>query len=255
MRDPVSTGDSALVFPWRSAVAQFARKQALQKASFAEQGSIHPREQAVLGERLDLLQGRDVLAQEFEHRLVNSLQILVSFLLLQSRNAGPEAAAQLTSAAKRVTAFGCVHRRLHRLDHHEVVEFKEFLSGLCRDLSDLFFHGDTASPIVVEACKMDIPTRLAIPLGFIVNELITNAAKYAEGNILVRLETNPILGHSLSVSDDGPGLPAGFDPARSKGLGMRIVNSLVRQIDGKLQTTAGEGGRGARCTVTFCTPR
>jgi two-component sensor histidine kinase len=243
------------VFPWRSAVAQFARKQALQKASFAEQGSIHPREQAVLGERLDLLQGRDVLAQEFEHRLVNSLQILVSFLLLQSRNAGPEAAAQLTSAAKRVTAFGCVHRRLHRLDHHEVVEFKEFLSGLCRDLSDLFFHGDTASPIVVEACKMDIPTRLAIPLGFIVNELITNAAKYAEGNILVRLETNPILGHSLSVSDDGPGLPAGFDPARSKGLGMRIVNSLVRQIDGKLQTTAGEGGRGARCTVTFCTPR
>ena len=95
----------------------------------------------------------------------------------------------------------------------------------------------------------------AIPLGFIVNELITNSAKHAQSNITVRLEATPTIGHSLSVSDDGPGLPAGFDPATSKGLGMKIIGSLVKQIGGELQIAPGGNGRGASFTVTFCAPR
>jgi two-component system, sensor histidine kinase PdtaS len=61
--------------------------------------------------------------------------------------------------------------------------------------------------------------------------------------------------HSLSVLDDGPGLPAEFDPAASKGLGMKIVGSLVKQIGGKMQFASGENGRGSRFTLTFCFPR
>jgi two-component system, sensor histidine kinase PdtaS len=148
-----------------------------------------------------------------------------------------------------------VHHRLHLLDHQEGVDFKEYLSGLCEDLSDLLFQGNAASPIVVEGVNINIPTKFAIPLGFVVNEMITNAAKYTEGNIIVRLETDPALGHSLSVSDDGPGLPAGFDPPRSKGLGMKIISSLVKQIGGQLQIATAEGGRGTRCTIIFCAPR
>jgi two-component sensor histidine kinase len=255
MSDSIFARDSALVSPWRSAVAPNARKEVLQEALIAELRSAHAREAAWLGEKSELLRRQDMLTEEFEHRLVNSLQIIVSLLSLQSRSAGPEAAAQLTIAAKRVASFGRVHHRLHLLDHQEGVEFKGYLSGLCQDLSDLLFQGETPSPIAVEGVKIDIPAKFAIPLGFVVNEMITNAAKYAKGTIIVRLETSPTLGHSLSVSDDGPGLPAGFDPARSKGLGMKIISSLVRQIDGKLQATAGEGGRGTRCTVTFCAPR
>jgi two-component sensor histidine kinase len=221
----------------------------------AELQSAHAREAAWLNEKSDLLRRQDMLAREFEHRLVNSVQIIASLLSLQSRSAGPEAAAQLTVAAKRVASFGRVHHRLHLLDHQESVEFREYLSGLCQDLSDLLFQGETASPIAVEGVKIDVPTKFAIPLGFVVNEMITNAAKYAEGNIIVRLETSPALGHTLSISDDGPGLPSGFDPVRSRGLGMKIIGSLVKQIDGKLQITAGESGRGTRCTVTFCAPR
>jgi two-component system, sensor histidine kinase PdtaS len=95
----------------------------------------------------------------------------------------------------------------------------------------------------------------AIPLGFIVNELITNSAKYAKSNITVRLETAPAVGHSLSVLDDGPGLPTGHDPTESKGLGMKIISSLVKQIGGNLQIGRGKNDRGARFTVTFCSPR
>jgi two-component system, sensor histidine kinase PdtaS len=78
----------------------------------------------------------------------------------------------------------------------------------------LLFEGETDCAITVEAAEIDIPTAFAIPLALILHELITNSAKYAKSNIAVRLETSPIIGHSLSVSDDGPGLPEGFDPAR-----------------------------------------
>ncbi len=255
MSESLLARDSALAFPWRSAVGSDARRQAMQESLIAELQSAHARETAWLCEKSDLLRRQDMLAEEFEHRLVNSLQIIVSLLSLQSRTAGPEAAAQLAVAARRVASFGRVHHRLHLLDHQESVEFKEYLSGLCEDLSGLLFQGETVSPIVVEGVKIDIPIKFAIPLGFIVNEMITNAAKYTKGDIIVRLETSPTLGHWLSVSDDGPGLPAGFDPGRSKGLGMKIISSLVKQIGGKLQITTGESGRGTCCAVTFCAPR
>jgi two-component sensor histidine kinase len=255
MSDSFLAQDTALVFPWRSAIGLDARNRALQESLIAELQSARAREEALLREKSDLLRRQDMLAEEFEHRLVNGLQIIVSLLSLQSRTATPEAAAQLSVAAKRVASFGRVHHRLHLLDHQEGVEFKEYLSGLCGDLSDLLFQGETASPIVVEGESITIPTKFAIPLGFIVNEMITNAAKYTKGNIIVRLETDPTLGHSLSVSDDGPGLPAEFDPLRSKGLGMKIISSLVKQIGGQLQITTGESARGTRCTVTFCAPR
>ena len=255
MSDSVLAQDAALVFPWKHAVGLDTRKQTPHEALIAELQAAHAREKVLLREKSDLLQRQDMLAQEFDHRLVNSLQVIVSLLSLQSRTAGPEAAAQLTIAAKRVASFGRVHHRLHLLDHQEGVEFKEYLSGLCEDLSDLLFQGETASAIVVEGTKIRIPTLFAIPLGFIVNELITNSAKYAKSNIIVRLETDPALGHLLSVVDDGPGLPAGFDPAASKGLGMKIISSLVKQISGTLQIASGENGYGARFTVSFCAPR
>lgn len=209
------------------------------------------REEELLRDKSDLLQRQDLLAQEFEHRLVNSLQLIVSLLSLQSRAATTvEAAAQLTIAANRVAAFGRVHRRLHLLDHQNSVEFKEYLQDLCDDLSGLLFQEVTGRAVVVTGADVKLPTALGIPLGFIVNELITNSVKYAKGNITVRIETS-VTAHSLSVADDGPGLPAEFDLANSSGLGMKIVQSLVKQIDGTLQFAPGDGGRGTRFTVAF----
>jgi two-component sensor histidine kinase len=212
------------------AVERDSRQQTRHDALTAELQAAGARENAWLREKSDLLQRQEMLAQEFEHRLVNSLQIIGSLLSLQSRTASPEAAAQLTVAALRVASFGRVHRRLHLLDHQESVEFKQYLEQLCEDLSELLFQGKIDCTIVVEAAKIDVPTVFAIPLGFIVNELITNSAKYAKSNITVRLETTLTVGHSLSVLDDGPGLPEGFDPTQSKGLGMKIIAKLVKQI-------------------------
>lgn len=209
------------------------------------------REQILLRDRDELLNRRVLLAEEFDHRLLNSLQLIASLLALQSRTATPEASAQLIVAARRVAAFGRVHHRLHLLDHQDHVEFRQYLEHLCEDIAGLLFEDRACAAIVVSGVTAEIPTTLAIPLGFIVNELITNAAKYAKGKTSVRLEKNSLFSHSLSVSDDGPGLPTGFIPADSKGLGMKIVKSLVTQIGGELLVAAGDDGCGTCITVTF----
>jgi two-component system, sensor histidine kinase PdtaS len=213
------------------------------------------REAALRREMGDLAQRQVMLAQEFEHRLINGLQIISSLLSLQSRAAKTtEAADQLAIAATRVAALGRVHRRLHLLDHQDRVEFKRYLENLCEDLSRLLCEESGDCAILVEGANDEIPTVFAIPLGFIVNELITNSVKYAKGNIIVRFETTAPGRHSLSVSDGGAGLPAGFDPDGGKGLGMKIIGALVKQIGGELHISTGDDGRGARFTVAFQTP-
>jgi len=209
------------------------------------------REKAWHLERQDLLQRQKVLARECDHRILNSLQLIVGFLSSQSLTASPEAAAQLTEAARRITAIGHVHQQLHLPDNRNNVNLKKYLQGLCDDISDVLFQPGTGHRILVEGAELAVPSLFAMPLGLITNELIINSAKYAEGNVTVRLETSPTKGHSLSVSDAGPGLPAGFDPASGKGLGMKIIQSLVQQIGGALHTRPGASGTGAIFAITF----
>ena len=115
----------------------------------------------------------------------------------------------------------------------------------------MLFDGDAPHPVVVEGAQIEVPTALGVPLGFIVNELITNAAKHGKGKITVRLETTPELGHCLSVSNDGPGLPDGFHLGTSKRLGLQIIQALVRQINGRLQLGRGSGNEGPCFKVFF----
>jgi two-component sensor histidine kinase len=184
---------------------------------------------------------------------MNALQTVVSLLSLQSRMAlNPECSAQLTVAANRVAMIARVHRRLHSLDGVEVVVFKKYIEDLCHDFAVMLSpHGKPEQPIVVEAAELALPVATGIPLGFIVSELITNAAKHGKGNISVRLETHAEKGYALSVSNDGSVLPDGFDPAACKGLGMKIIRSFVGKIGGELRFGPDENGGGTRFTVLF----
>jgi len=123
---------------------------------------------------------------------------------------------------------------------------------VCDDLSGLLFQNRADHAIVVEGTKVEIPSSLASPLGLIATELITNSVKHAHGDITVRLETTAPGAYSLSVLDDGPGLPAGFEVTKSKGLGMKLILRFVKQIGGDLQIIPRSDGRRACFTVTFC---
>src|SRR4029077_15479363 len=131
MSDSTSTQGTVFQFPRGRAVEREARSQTQYDALTSELQTARAREKVWLRENSDLLQRHETLAQEFEHRLANSLQIIVSVLSLQSRIASPDAAAQLTAAAGRVASFARVHQRLHGLDHQASVEFKRYLQQLC----------------------------------------------------------------------------------------------------------------------------
>src|ERR1051325_7518893 len=183
------------------------------------------REKDLLREMSVLSQQQDLMAQEFDHPLGNSLQMIVSLLSLQSLAAPtPEAADQLTIAAGRVAAFGRVHRRLHLLDRQKSVEIKHYLRTLCVDIADLLLEKAAGRAVVVEGAEITLPSKLGIPLGFLVAEAITNSVKYASGDIIVRIHASaPTI--RLSISDDGPGLPADFALRKKKGLGMKLIHS------------------------------
>jgi two-component sensor histidine kinase len=211
------------------------------------------RNRALLRQKDELIQNERLLSRESDHRLLNGLQMIVALLSLQSRaSANSEAASELAAAANRVTMIERVHRHLHCLDGAQTVDFKQFIEELGRDFSKILSSNESAEQVlVVEGVEIKLPSVTAIPLGFIVSELITNAAKYGNGRIAVKLEPNPGKGYALSVSNDGPSLPEGFDPAACKGLGMRIIRSLVKQIGGKLRIGRSDNNQGARFTVQF----
>ena len=156
----------------------------------------------------------------------------------------PRSFSQLTAAADRIAAVGRIHHRVHSFDRVEIFEIKQYLDDLCRDFSMMLSSGCPARVVVAEGIEIKLPAVTAIPLGFIANELITNAVKYGTGRITVSLEPDPEKGYALSVSNDGPGLPEGFDPADRKGLGMRIIRSLVKQIGGELRIGRDDKNQG-----------
>jgi two-component sensor histidine kinase len=112
-------------------------------------------------------------------------------------------------------------------------------------------RGTPARDVVAAGIDVKLQAVTAIPLGFIANELITNAIKHGAGRITVSLEPNPEKGYALSVANDGPGLPEDFDPSDRKGLGMKIIRSLAKQIGGELRIGRNDGNQGARFTVLF----
>lgn len=234
------------------AVASYERKlPGRRRTNVGLREALSPNE-TLLRQRDELLRQQVLLRQQFDHRLLNGLQMIVSLLSLQSRRSeNTEVASQLAAAADRVATIGRIHQRLHAFDGVQTFAIKQYLDDLCRDFSMMLAWPLPERIIAVEGIETTLPASTAIPLGFIANELITNAVKYGTGRITVSLERTLEKTYALSVSNDGPGLPEGFDPAHSKGLGMKIILSLVKQIGGELQISRADGSQGTRFTVLF----
>jgi two-component system, sensor histidine kinase PdtaS len=211
------------------------------------------REQVLLDQKDELIRHKDLMSRESDHRLMNGLQMVASLLSLQSgETTNAKVADQLKIAANRVATIGSVHKRLQALDYARSVELKNYLENLCHDLRGIL-SGEHRN-LAVKGTAVEVPATIGVPVGYIVSELVTNSAKHADGELTIRLGMSAG-GYELSVSDDGPGFPKGFDPTKSKGLGMKIVSSLVNQIGGQAIIGTNPSGRGARFTVRFTLDR
>lgn len=244
--------NTVLRSPDRRTAASYERQLTEHRRTEISLRAALTRAAALLRQKDELIQQQEVLSQESDHRLLNGLQMIVSLLSLQSRaSANAETASQLAAAADRLATIGRIHQRLHSFDGAQTFALKQYLEDLCRDFSMMLSSERPERDVVVEGIEITLPAATAIPLGFIANELITNAAKYGTGGITVSLVPNPEKGYALSVSNDGPDLPKGFDPAISEGLGLRIIRSLVKRIGGEFRFGQGGQNRGTRFTVLF----
>lgn len=204
----------------------------------------------------DHLQRTDLLMREINHRTMNTMQLLSSMLGLQSQHTKHEATRrQLIQARRRITSVGLVFRRIFQMGGDGRVELGALLRELCHELSTALLAGQCTS-INVSAPTIELPGSTALPVVMIVHELVTNSLKYASGHGDLRIDVNVSRGDDgalrLEVADSGPGLPCGFDPAGSSGLGLDIVAKLVWQLHGVLDYVGNKSG--ARFVITIPPP-
>lgn len=187
------------------------------------------------------LRERTVLLQEVHHRVKNNLQIIASLLRLQARNATPSAALVLQDSQNRVMAMALTHQLLYERNDFSALELGSYLRRLVASLRDA--HGELFRRVQLRVDAPDaglsIDLQQAVPVALIVNELLTNSLKHGfpgdrRGEALVQARAAE--GRmAVTVSDDGVGLPAGFNLGTTSSLGFSLVRLLTEQLRAQMQ--------------------
>jgi PAS domain S-box-containing protein len=193
----------------------------------------------------DSLKEKEVLLKEVHHRVKNNLQIINSILNLQSSYIEDEKTLEIIHESQnRIRSMSYIHESLYQTSNFSSINFKEYIENL---LSNLVYSYQIGTKIKIdrEIENIDLSLDQAIPCGLILNELITNALKYAytvdeEGEVYISIRKNENK-IEVIVQDFGIGLPKNFDIETADSLGLSLVHTLTEQIDGEL-TIKSNGG-------------
>jgi two-component sensor histidine kinase len=193
------------------------------------------------------LREKEALLQEIHHRVKNNLQIVSSLLALQAaRSDEPVVQEFARENQNRVRSMALIHERLYRSADLAQIDLAAHVETLCvhlfrsygADLGRIALHMDVA--------RTSLDLDRAIPCGLIINELVSNALKYAfpgdrAGCVAVSVSAGADRCYTLLVQDDGVGLPPGLDVRQTASLGLWLVCSLTRQLGGDLSVESGAG--------------
>lgn len=195
-----------------------------------------------LSEKLSLsLLEKETLLKEIHHRVKNNLQVISSLLNLQSNTiSDPKAISAVRDGQSRVKSMALIHQKLYQAENAAQIDFQEYTEQLVNHLSSTFHSKTEQVTYEVQAKDIYLGIDTAIPLGLIINELVSNAYKYAfkeqkKGNILVKITKLDQKQYLLQVSDNGPGLPETHSLENAKTLGLKLVSILSRQLRGSVQ--------------------
>ncbi|WP_291855276.1 tetratricopeptide repeat protein [Marinilabilia sp.] len=201
-----------------------------------------------VAEQKDIIEKREkekaLLLKELNHRVKNNLQMVSSMFSLQAAQfKGEPAADALVAARRRIDALMLIHQKLYREDVDTHIRLADYIKEL---VDNLVYGFGKEADLHLDLSSAKLYIDLAIPLGIIINELLTNSLKYASGESKLRIdvalkEENDKL--RLIIADNGPGIPEGFDFRKSRSLGMKLVHSLIRQLQGELTQTNDNGCR------------
>jgi chemotaxis protein methyltransferase CheR len=195
-----------------------------------------------------LLVEKDLMVREMQHRIVNSLQIIASILMLKTRSVNSEETRQhLQDAHRRVMSVAAVQQHLHTSLRGDRIEVAPYLKKLCESLADSMIGEDRPATLEVTADNVALVSADAVSLGLIVTELVINALKYAfpdhakAAAVKVRYDVNGA-DWTLSVSDNGVGKTDGGGAHGRGGLGTSLVNALASQLDAKVEWVSSTTG-------------
>ena len=200
----------------------------------------------VLIDKEQLLEEREWMLREIHHRVKNNLQVISSMLNSQFDFLNdPTALAAIRESQNRVQVMALIHQKLYQSDNLAQINMQEYIHEIVDYLIESFDRFNTIHPQVASV-DVQFDVALATPLGLIINEAVTNSLKYAypqnrPGTVIVTLTSVEEQTYRLIISDDGVGLPAGFDIARSNSLGLTMIRGLSKQIKGQLEITQENG--------------
>jgi two-component sensor histidine kinase len=183
-----------------------------------------------------------LLLKEVNHRVNNSLALVASMLHLKSATVSEEVKVHLDEASSRITAIARAHQRLYQTEMFEKIDLGPYIEDICQSFSESL--PDCALHVRAES-GIEIPLDQAIPVALFVNELITNSAKYGHPNSRCEVWigiTQADFKVSVSVRDEGVGLPPNFEATSRKGLGMRLINAFAAQLAGNLEIRRHDPG-------------
>jgi|GEM_PF-2723886 len=201
------------------------------------------------------LKEKETLLKEMYHRVKNNMQLISSLLHLQSRaSADLNLKEALTTAQGRIKSMALVHEKLYHSQSLTRIDFGEYLNDMMKLLSRSYVKRNIRCIVEVEKISFSIET--AIPLGIIVNELITNSMKYAfpddrEGELLLKIARESDGAVCMTIRDYGVGIPGSLDFRSPSTLGLQLVNDLVCQIGGDIEL---DRSAGTAFTVRFMPP-
>ncbi|MGB0916527.1 MAG: tetratricopeptide repeat protein [Flavobacteriales bacterium] len=197
------------------------------------------------------LDEKGVLLREIHHRVKNNLQMISSLLSLQSRYVKDDTASKaLKDSRNRVTSVTLIHQRLYQEDNLTGVLMREYVPELVGELLSTVDSDNIEVEQQIDNLNLDIDT--VIPLGLVLNELITNVLKYATGGANDLLKVSLIEKEEkliLSVTDNGPGVPVDFDPKKTASYGVKLIKSLSRKLEAEVEYNNQNPGLEVRVTI------
>jgi two-component sensor histidine kinase len=195
-----------------------------------------------------LLRQKELLLEEMQHRIANSLQIIASILLLKARTVQSEETRQhLHEAHERVISVAAVQQHLHASARGDPIAIGPYLSKLCATLTRSMIGESRAVSMEVVANAGTVSSNDAVSIGLIVTEAVINALKHAfptdkpDGRIVVAYQIEGP-NWTLSIGDNGIGRPKESSGDTKAGLGTSIVNALAQQLDARVNVTGGPKG-------------
>ena len=195
-----------------------------------------------------LLHQKELLLEEMEHRIANSLQIIASILLLKASTVqSEETLLHLQDAHKRVMSVAAVQQHLHLSRRGEQIAMAPYLTTLCQTLEQSMIGDSRPAPLTAAVSNGSLVSSEAVSVGLIVTECVINALKHAfpreekDGHIVVAFEANGS-DWMLSISDNGQGKPTDGAVVAKSGLGTSIVNALAQQLAARVEILSGQSG-------------